>query len=81
MFPPRGGLALVLCLFDALFRSTDARATYEFLPAAVIRMLKQHYHMQEGSAADGGAVKDYPRNLQPAMKLQGLFNEPPRLGK
>ena len=28
-------------------------------PAAVIRMLKQHYHMQEGSAADGGAVKDF----------------------
>ena len=44
--------------FQMVFRSTDARATYAFLPRSVIRMLKHHYHMQEGSAADGGAVKD-----------------------
>ena len=57
--PPGGGHkhCLSACLTPCSDPQMHAPPTHSY-PAAVIRMPKQHYHMQEGSAADGGAVKE-----------------------
>ena len=57
--PPQGSdkHCFCVCLTPCSDPQMHAPPTHSY-PAAIFRMLKQHYHMQEGSAADGGAVKD-----------------------